>query len=77
MKLKNILISVLLLTTPLCAYSDNDNSFPGKEPPVYDMTGFAKGADIGWLTEMEKAGKNSTVQQVVKLNVCHYYATSA
>ncbi|MFR2615177.1 arabinogalactan endo-beta-1,4-galactanase [Parabacteroides goldsteinii] len=57
MKLKNILISVLLLTTPLCAYSDNDNSFPGKEPPVYDMTGFAKGADIGWLTEMEKAGK--------------------
>lgn len=27
------------------------------EPPVIDMTGFAKGADLGWLTEMEKAGR--------------------
>jgi arabinogalactan endo-1,4-beta-galactosidase len=26
-------------------------------PPVYDMTGFAKGADVSWLTEMEKAGR--------------------
>ncbi len=26
------------------------------DPPEYDMTGFAKGADISWVTEMEKAG---------------------
>jgi arabinogalactan endo-1,4-beta-galactosidase len=27
------------------------------EPPGYDMTGFARGADVSWLTEMEKAGR--------------------
>lgn len=26
------------------------------EPPVYDMTGFAGGADVSWLTQMEKEG---------------------
>ncbi|MDA3852818.1 MAG: glycosyl hydrolase 53 family protein [Bacteroidales bacterium] len=26
------------------------------DPPEYDMAGFAKGADVSWLTEMEKAG---------------------
>jgi arabinogalactan endo-1,4-beta-galactosidase len=25
------------------------------EPPVYDMTGFARGADVSWLTEMERS----------------------
>ena len=27
------------------------------EPPVNNMTGFAKGADVSWVTEMEKAGR--------------------
>lgn len=35
---------------------DNDDKPVYPEPPVYDMTGFAKGADVSWLTEMEKAG---------------------
>ncbi len=36
---------------------DHDEPQPEPEVPVYDMTGFAKGADVSWLTEMEKAGK--------------------
>lgn len=35
----------------------DDSSGPQIQVPVYDMTGFAKGADLSWLTEMEKAGK--------------------
>ncbi|WP_280647680.1 MULTISPECIES: glycosyl hydrolase 53 family protein [unclassified Dysgonomonas] len=48
-------MAMALLT--FCACNDNDNtpSFD-TEDPVYDMTGFAKGADVSWLTEMEKAG---------------------
>nr|AIA88152.1 Glyco_hydro_53 [uncultured organism] len=55
MKLRNIL---LVRSAPLgaaaCDDKDNTPTFP--EEPVYDMTGFAKGADVSWLTEMEKSG---------------------
>ncbi|NDV58254.1 glycosyl hydrolase 53 family protein [Bacteroides sp. 519] len=56
MNLKYFFIYALLIVS-ICACSDDDNPSPGKEPPVYDMTGFAKGADVSWLTEMEKAGR--------------------
>lgn len=54
MKLRNILFAGLLLLGA-AACSDNDKPiFP--KTPTYDMSGFAKGADVSWLTEMEKAG---------------------
>ena len=57
MKLMNIfsaaLAALTLAVSPAC--SDNDNATP-QEAPVYDMTGFARGADVSWLTEMEAAG---------------------
>ncbi|MGL5981262.1 MAG: glycoside hydrolase family 53 protein [Phocaeicola sp.] len=31
-------------------------TLPGPTTPEYDNRGFAKGADVGWLTEMEKSG---------------------
>lgn len=55
MKLKYILAIVFALFINLTSCSDDDNYSFG-EKPVYDMTGFAKGADVSWLTEMEKAG---------------------
>jgi len=44
-------LALFLFST--CGQS-NDITFP--EPPVYEMTGFAKGADVSWLTQMEKEG---------------------
>lgn len=56
MKLKNIIAYVAIALFSFTACNDDDNpKFP--EPPVIDMTGFAKGADVSWLTEMEKGGK--------------------
>jgi arabinogalactan endo-1,4-beta-galactosidase len=49
MKLKTILLALLVLTA--CT-GDDKPIYP--EPPAYDMTGFAKGADVSWLTEMER-----------------------
>lgn len=43
-------MSLLCLTN--C--SNDDNVVPQQEP-VYDMSGFAKGADVSWLTEMESS----------------------
>ena len=40
----------------LSACSDDENNTTPQSKPTYDMTGFAKGADVSWLTEMEKAG---------------------
>lgn len=59
MMIKHIIIAVTAICMALVTFvscSDDDNpTFP--EPPVYDMAGFAKGADVSWLTEMEKVGK--------------------
>jgi len=39
----------------VCACGDDDSTTPQTEP-TYDMTGFAKGADVSWVTEMENSG---------------------
>lgn len=39
----------------VCSCSDDDATTPQTEP-TYDMTGFAKGADVSWVTEMENNG---------------------
>ncbi len=39
----------------LAACNDDDNTTPQKAKE-YDMTGFAKGADVSWLTQMEASG---------------------
>lgn len=59
MKIKNIILSAsIILFTFISCSDDNENlTFTYPETPTYDMTGFAKGADVSWLTEMEKAGK--------------------
>lgn len=55
MKLKHLFLSGLLLLGAAACNDDNDTPvFP--EEPVYDMSGFAKGADVSWLTQMEAAG---------------------
>lgn len=54
MKLRNILLAGLLLLGAAACKDDDKPVFP--ETPTYDMSGFAKGADVSWLTEMEKAG---------------------
>jgi arabinogalactan endo-1,4-beta-galactosidase len=46
-------LSLLLLLT---ACRKESNTAP-PAPHQYDMTGFAKGADVSWITEMEKAGR--------------------
>lgn len=54
--MKRIYIAfIALLSLSLSACSKDDApTFP--QEPTYDMSGFAKGADVSWLTEMEKAG---------------------
>ena len=52
---KNILMaSALLCGAFFTACDDNDEKpvFPENQENVYDMSGFAKGADVSWLTEM-------------------------
>ncbi|MDL2304596.1 arabinogalactan endo-1,4-beta-galactosidase [Bacteroides sp. OttesenSCG-928-D19] len=56
--MKNIKFILLLLSLAagiLIACSD-DKETNWSKPTEYDMTGFARGADVSWLTEMEKAG---------------------
>ena len=53
--LKPILIAALAIFS-LSACSDDENNTTPQSKPTYDMTGFAKGADVSWLSEMEKAG---------------------
>ena len=44
-----------LLFSSSCDNNDNPEVEP--QPPVISDTNFAKGADIGWLTEMEHSGR--------------------
>ena len=59
--MKNILGKAMLLATALL-FSITGTSCSSDDSPVheqektYDMSGFAKGADVSWLTEMEKDG---------------------
>ena len=53
--LKPLLFAALALFT-FASCSDDNDTIPQTEP-TYDMTGFAKGADVSWLTQMEASGK--------------------
>ena len=50
--------SALLGGSLFTACSDDNDTpvFPEKEEVTYDMSGFARGADVSWLTEMESSG---------------------
>lgn len=50
-----LVASVLLLSMTGISCSNEEKATPQKEK-TYDMTGFAKGADVSWVTEMEAAG---------------------
>jgi len=54
-RLGKLIISTLLSVFVLTSCSDNNTVDQIKHN--YDMTGFAKGADVSWLTEMETNGK--------------------
>ncbi len=54
MNIKNIFLGTVWALIALTACSSDDKPvYP--EPPLYDMSGFAKGADVSWLTEMERS----------------------
>lgn len=50
-----MLASTLLFSMTSMSCSDNHEPTPETEK-TYDMTGFAKGADVSWLTELESNG---------------------
>jgi arabinogalactan endo-1,4-beta-galactosidase len=49
------LFFLFFLPAWIACQEENNPSPPSK--PTYDNTGFAKGADVSWITEMEKAGR--------------------
>ncbi len=55
-KLKYLAIMAISLLTGLTGCSEESTTEP-QQIPTYDMAGFAKGADVSWLTEMENTGK--------------------
>ena len=58
-RFKNILMASALLCGAFFTACDNNDDkpvFPENQDQAYDMSGFAKGADVSWLTEMEKEG---------------------
>lgn len=59
-RIKSILLlaSALLCGAFFTACNDDEDSpvFPQSKETNYDMSGFAKGADVSWLTEMENSG---------------------
>lgn len=75
-RFKNILMaSALLCGAFFTACDDNDDKpvFPENQDQAYDMSGFAKGADVSWLTEMERKVTNSMMLKETDMNVCHYF----
>ena len=54
MKIQKILF-LIFFSIVIISCNDSDDKEPIKkeEPPIEDMSGFAKGADVSWLTEME------------------------
>ncbi len=60
MKISKLLIGMLFSLLLFQGCGNDDEHLPDEEEPAWDMTGFAKGADVSWLTEMEKAGKTFT-----------------
>ncbi|MDM8161505.1 glycosyl hydrolase 53 family protein [Labilibaculum sp. K2S] len=57
MKIQKITILLFSFIFLFVSCDNNDDNKPLPEKPVVeDMSGFAKGADVSWLTEMESAG---------------------
>lgn len=54
MKIRHILIAAIALLG-MSACNDDDTKIVFPDQPTYDMSGFAKGADVSWLTQMEKS----------------------
>ena len=55
--LKYFMAAVMLCSFAACNKDDNKTNGNPVRPETYDMTGFAKGADVSWLTEQEAKGK--------------------
>lgn len=54
---KYLTILSLFVILGFIAFScSDDDKVTWNDIPTYDMTGYAKGADVSWLTEMEKLG---------------------
>ena len=56
MRLQYRWITVILLFFLFTACRDKPSLQTPVEVPTYDMSGFARGADVSWLTEMENSG---------------------
>ena len=63
-KLKYLFMALAIVCGVMTTSCNNDEkpTFPeteGTDDPTggYDMTGFARGADVSWLTEMEASGR--------------------
>lgn len=54
-----LLVAALWCGTFLTSCNNEDDKpvFPEEKEKAFDMSGFAKGADVSWLTEMENSGK--------------------
>ncbi len=52
-----LLASALLFSVTGAGCSDDNTGAQPEKKTEYDMTGFAKGVDVSWLTEMENDGK--------------------
>ena len=60
-----ILLFLLGLFTCACGKDDK----PDPKPIDQDTSGFAEGADVSWVTEMENEAIFLTMKRVRKLNV--------
>lgn len=56
MKRNKIVLLAALVLTLFVACNDEPQLQTPQPEPEYDMSGFAKGADVSWLTEMENDG---------------------
>lgn len=54
---KNIHLSILITAFLLCACAKANNNAMNNNTTTIDTSFFAKGADIGWLSQMENEGK--------------------
>jgi len=57
--MKHLTINVMLLLAAILMFSlsaCSDDNVVAQQPKTYKMSGFAKGADVSWLTQMEASG---------------------
>ena len=55
-KFYSLALAAGMLSLTACSDDNDTPVFPEKEEVTYDMSGFARGADVSWLTEMESSG---------------------